>query len=76
MPVASTQLVTSSFIVVIPGSAPQLVRVFLLQDGWAYITHHSMPLWHNAGVFDALEMRGGTIVMSVIDAETPPAVLP
>ena len=35
-----------------------------------------MPLWHNACVLDALEMRGGAIVMGVVDAEAPPTVLP
>ena len=75
MPVATTQLVTSSFIVIVPSSAPQLVRV-LLKGGWAYVTHHSVPLWHDARVFDALEVRGGAVVVGVVNAEAPPTVLP
>ena len=75
MPVATTQLVTSSFIVIVPCGAPQLVGV-LLKGGRAYVTHHSVPLWHNARIFDALEMRGGAIVVGVINAEAPPTVLP
>ena len=35
-----------------------------------------MPLWHNARVFDALEVRGGAIVMGMVDTEAPPTVLP
>ena len=35
-----------------------------------------MPLRHNTCVLDALEMRGGAVVMSVVDTEAPPAVLP
>ena len=35
-----------------------------------------MPLWHNARVLDALEVRGGAIVMGMVDADAPPAVLP
>ena len=75
MSVATTQLVTSSFVVIVPSSAPQLVRIFL-ESGWAYVTHHSVPLWHNARVFDALEVRGGAIVMGMVDTEAPPTVLP
>jgi len=35
-----------------------------------------VPLRHNAGIFDALEVGGGAVVMSVVDAEAPPTVLP
>ena len=35
-----------------------------------------MPFWHNARVFDALEMRDGAIIMGVIDVEAPPTILP
>ena len=35
-----------------------------------------MPLRHNARVLDILEMRGGAVVMSVVNTEAPPAVLP
>ena len=35
-----------------------------------------MPLWHNTRGFDALKVRGGAIVIGVIDAEAPPTVLP
>ena len=76
MPVATTQLVTSSFIVIIPGSAPQLVGVFLLKGGRADITHHSVPLWHNACTLDTLKMWGGAVVVGVVNAEAPPTVLP
>ena len=75
MPVATTQLVASPFIVIIPSGTSQLVRVFL-KSSWAYVTHHHMPLWHNTCIFDALEVRGGAIVMGVVDAEAPPTVLP
>ena len=75
MPVATTQLVTLSFVVIVPCGAPQLVQVFF-KGGWAYITHHGMPFWHHTCVFDTLEMWGGAIVMGVVDAETPPTILP
>ena len=35
-----------------------------------------MPFWHNARVFDTLEVRGGAIVMGVVDTKAPPTVLP
>ena len=35
-----------------------------------------MPLRHDACVLDTLEMRGGAVIVSVVDMETPPAVLP
>jgi len=40
------------------------------------IADHWMPLRDDAGVFDALIMGGGAIVVSVVDAETPSAILP
>ena len=75
MPVATTQLVTSSFIIIVPCGTPQFIQV-LLESGWAYVTHHSVPFRHNARVFDALEVRGGAIVMGMVDTEAPPTVLP
>ena len=76
MPVATTQLVALSFIVIIPCGAPQLVGVLLFEASWTYITNHSVPLWHNARVFDALEVRGGAIIVGVVNTEAPPTVLP
>ena len=35
-----------------------------------------MPFWHDTHAFDALEMRGGAVVVSVVDTEAPPTVLP
>ena len=35
-----------------------------------------MPLRHDAGIFNALKVGGGTIVVSVINTEIPSAVLP
>ena len=35
-----------------------------------------MPLWYNTCVLDALEMRGGAIVMGVVNMEAPPTILP
>jgi len=35
-----------------------------------------MPIGNDTGVFDALVMGGGAVVMNVVNAETPPTVLP
>ena len=75
MSVATTQLVTASFIVIVPRGAPQLVQV-ILEGGWAHITNHSVPFRHDACVLDALEMRCRAVVMGVVDTEAPPTVLP
>ena len=76
MLVATTQLVTSPFIVIVLSGAPQFVQVLLLEGSWACITHHGVPFRYDTCIFDALEMRGGTIVMGVVNAEAPPTVLP
>ena len=69
------QLVTASFIFIVPRGAPHPVQV-VFKGGWAGVTHHRMPLWHDTCIFDALEMRGGAVVMGVINAEAPPTILP
>jgi len=35
-----------------------------------------VPLGDDAGIFDALIMGGGAVVVSVVNAETPPTILP
>jgi len=35
-----------------------------------------VPLWHNTGVLDTLEVGGGAVVISVVHVETPSAILP
>ena len=75
MPVATTQLVMQLLILIVYGSAPQLVRVIFKGD-WAMVADHWMPLGDDAGVLDALVMGGRAIVVSVVNAEAPSAVLP
>ena len=75
MPVATMQLVTLFFIVIVPHGTPQLIQV-IFKGSWAYITHHSVPLWHDACVLDALEMGGRAVVIGMINVEAPPTVLP
>ena len=62
-------------IFVIHGRAAQLVQV-ILEGDWAVVPNHQVPLRDDAGVLDALIMGGRTVVMSVVDPEAPPTVLP
>ena len=48
----------------------------LFEGSWAHIADHSMPLRYNARVLDALEMGGRAVIVSVVNTEVPPAVLP
>jgi len=75
MPVATMRLVTQLFVFIVHGSAPQLVRV-VFEGDWAMVADHGMPLGDNAGVLDTLIMGGRAVVVSVVNAEAPPAVLP
>jgi len=75
MPVATTRLVTQLLILIVYGSAPQLVRV-VFKGNWAVVADHWMPLRDDAGVFDALIMGGRAIVVSMVNAEAPLTVLP
>ena len=40
------------------------------------VADHRMPLGDNAGVFNALIVGGGAVIMSVVNAEAPPTILP
>jgi len=75
MPVATTRLVMQLLILIVYGSTPQFVRV-VFKGNWAVVTNHWMPLGDDAGVFDALIMGGGAIIMSVVNAEAPSTILP
>jgi len=75
MPVATTQLVMKLLILVVHSGAPELIRVILESD-WAVVADHRVPFGDNAGVLDTLVMGGGAVVVSMVNAETPPAVFP
>jgi len=75
MPVATTRLVTNLLVLIVHSGAPELIRIILESDG-AVVADQRVPFRHDAGVFDALIVGGGTVVMSVVDAEAPPAVFP
>jgi len=75
MSVATTQLVSQLFVFVVHSSASQLVQVVFKGD-WAVIANHWVPLGDDAGVLDTLIMGGGAVVVSVVNAEAPSAVLP
>jgi len=75
MPVATTRLVTKLLIFIVHSGAPQLVRVILESD-WAIIADHWVPLGNDTSILDALVMGSGAVVMSVVNAETPPTILP
>ena len=75
MPVTTTRLVTQLFILVIHGSAPQLIRV-IFEGDWAMVPNHWVPLGNNASVLDTLIVGGGAIVVSMVNAEAPLAVFP
>jgi len=40
------------------------------------VADHRVPLRDDTGVFDILVMGGRAVVMSVVNAETPPTILP
>jgi len=40
------------------------------------VANHQVPLGDDTSVFDALIMGGRAVVVSVVDAETPPTVFP
>jgi len=75
MPVATTQLVTQLFVFIVHSSAPQLVQV-VLKGNWAVVADQWVPLRDDAGVLDALIMGCRAVVVSVVNAEAPSAVLP
>jgi len=75
MPVATTRLVTGLLILIVHSGAPELIRVVFESD-WAVIADHWVPLGDDAGVLDTLIMGGGAIVVSMVNAEAPSAILP
>jgi len=40
------------------------------------VANHWVPFGDDAGIFDALVMGGGAVVVSVVNTETPSTVLP
>ena len=68
-------LVTLPLVIIVPSSASQLIQV-IFKGCWAHVAYHGVPLRHDACIFDALEMRGGAVVVGVVDAEAPPTILP
>ena len=75
MPVATTRLVMKLFVFIVHSGAPQLIQVILESD-WAVVADHRVPLRDDAGVFNTLVMGSGAVVVSMVNAETPPTVLP
>jgi len=75
MPVATTRLVSNLLILIVHSGTPELIRVIFESDG-AVVADHGMPLGDDAGVFDTLVMGSRAVVVSVVNAETPAAILP
>jgi len=75
MLVATTRLVTRLLVLIVHSGAPQLIQVIFKGDG-AVVADHGVPFGDDASFFDALIMGGRAVVVSVVNVETPPAILP
>jgi len=75
MPVATTRLVSNLLVLIVHSGAPKLIRIILESDG-AVVADQRVPFGNDTGVFDTLIVGGGTVIVNVVDAEAPPAVLP